>query len=90
MTFKIVPLHDLLALQMKAFDQEGAVYSFLIPTLQRVRSDKNLTPLSFAKCYYSSPQELIIILVMAAGCQVVWLRKAEKLAARFWGYLEFD
>ena len=35
-------------------------------------------------------KELIIILVMAAGCQVVWLRKAEKLAARFWGFLEFD
>lgn len=81
MTFKIVPLHDLLALQMKAFDQEGAVYSFLIPTLQRVRSDKNLTPLSFAKCYYSSPQELIIILenMKVQGYTVVEKKPERKL-----------
>ena len=81
MTFKIVPLHDLLALQMKAFDQEGAVYSFLIPTLQRVRSDKNLTPLSFAKCYYSSPQELIIILenINVQGYTVVEKKPERKL-----------
>ena len=81
MTFKIVPLHDLLALQMKAFDQEGAVYSFLIPTLQSVRSDKNLTPLSFAKCYYSSPQELIIILenMKVQGYTVVEKKPERKL-----------
>ena len=81
MTFKIVPLYDLLALQMKAFDQEGAVYSFLIPTLQRVRSDKNLTPLSFAKCYYSSPQELIIILenMKVQGYTVVEKKPERKL-----------
>ena len=81
MTFKIVPLYDLLALQMKAFDQEGAVYSFLIPTLQRVRSDKNLTPWSFAKCYYSSPQELIIILenMKVQGYTVVEKKPERKL-----------
>ena len=66
---------------MKAFDQEGAVYSFLIPTLQRVRSDKNLTPLSFAKFHYSSPQELIIILenMKVQGYTVVEKKPERKL-----------
>jgi hypothetical protein len=34
---------------MKAFDQEGAAYTTLIPALQKLRSDKNLKPLAFAR-----------------------------------------
>ena len=47
---------------MKAFDQEGAAYTTLIPALQKMRQDKNLKPLAFAKCFYSSPEDLLIIL----------------------------
>ena len=58
---------------MKAFDQEGAAYTSLIPALQRLRQDKNLKPLAFAKCFYSSPEDLLIILenMKAQGFSVI-------------------
>jgi hypothetical protein len=47
---------------MKAFEQEGRAYTWLIPTLQRTRSEKNLKPLAFPKCFYLSVEDSIILL----------------------------
>ena len=51
-----------IAFQMKAFEQEGEAYTTLIPALQKMRQDKNLKQLAFAKCFYSSPEDFLIIL----------------------------
>jgi hypothetical protein len=47
---------------MKAFEQEGQTYTWLIPNLQKMREDKNLKPLSFPKCFYASSEDSIILL----------------------------
>ena len=47
---------------MKAFEQEGQTYTWLIPNLQKVREEKNLKPLAFPKCFYASSEESLILL----------------------------
>ena len=47
---------------MKAFEQEGQTYTWLIPNLQKVREEKNLNPLAFPKCFYASPEDSLILL----------------------------
>jgi hypothetical protein len=47
---------------MKAFDQEGAAYTWLIPALQKLREENKLKPLAFANCYYSSAEQFLLLL----------------------------
>ncbi len=47
---------------MKAFEQEGRTYTWLIPNLQKVREEKNLKPLAFPKCFYASTEDSLILL----------------------------
>ena len=47
---------------MKAFEQEGMAYTWLIPILQKLRKEKGLKPLAFAKCFYASAEESLLIL----------------------------
>jgi hypothetical protein len=47
---------------MAIFDTECFAYSWLIPKLQKIRADKNLQPLCFPKCYYSSAPDLLLLL----------------------------
>jgi hypothetical protein len=47
---------------MGAFESEVPSYSFTIPRLQELRAARNLEPLKFAKCFYASVDEEILIL----------------------------
>ena len=47
---------------MKAYEQESRAYTWLIPALQKSRDEKNLKPLAFPKCLYSSVEDSILIL----------------------------
>jgi len=48
--------------QLKAFDQETRAYNFLIPKLQELRKVNKLKPLAFAKCFYASAENELIIM----------------------------
>ena len=58
---------------MKAFNQESQTYNFLIPKLQRLRSELGLKPLAFAECYFASAEKELILMenLKAKGFQVV-------------------
>jgi hypothetical protein len=47
---------------MRAFEQEGMTYMWLIPSFQKLRKEKNLKPLAFPKCFYSSVEESLLLL----------------------------
>ena len=47
---------------MKAFDQECLAYTWLIPALRKLRDEKHLKPLAFARCFYASVDECLILL----------------------------
>jgi hypothetical protein len=47
---------------MKVFVQEGETYTWLIPKLQKMREEKGLKRLAFAKCFYASYDESLIIM----------------------------
>ena len=47
---------------MRTFEHEGRVYTWLIPEIQKLRTEKNLKLLAFPKCFYSSPEDGILIL----------------------------
>jgi hypothetical protein len=47
---------------MKVFEQEGKTYTWLIPQLQKMREEKGLKRLAFAKCFYASAEDTLIIL----------------------------
>jgi hypothetical protein len=47
---------------MKAFDQECLAYTWLIPTLRKLRDENHLKPLAFARCFYASVDECLILL----------------------------
>jgi len=47
---------------MKAFDREGEAYTWWIPALQKLREEKQLKPLAFPKCVYSSEEECLLMM----------------------------
>ena len=47
---------------MKAFEQEGRSYTWLIPSFQKLRKEKHLKPLAFPKCFYSSVEDSLLLL----------------------------
>jgi Ecdysteroid kinase-like family len=47
---------------MRTFEKEGRAYMWLIPEMQKVRAQRNLKPLAFPKCFYSSADDAILIL----------------------------
>jgi len=66
---------------MKIFDKETETYTYLIPKLQEIRSHKSLKPLAFAKCFYASAKdELLILENMKAQNFVVIRKKPERKA----------
>ncbi len=48
--------------QMKAVDHELRAYTFLIPQMQSLRKASNLKPMAFARCFYASAQQELIVL----------------------------
>ena len=66
---------------MKAYEQEGRAYTWLIPALQKTRSERNLKPLAFPKCLYSSLEDSILILenMKEQNYQVVEKKPESKL-----------
>ena len=66
-------------IQMQVFNLEVENYTFLIPKLQEIRAKNNLKPLAFAKCFYASAaDELIILENMKAQNFEVILKKPER------------
>ena len=64
---------------MKIFERETLTYTYLIPKLQEIRSQKSLKPLAFAKCFYGSAKdELLILENMKAQNYVVIQKKPER------------
>ena len=67
--------------QTKAYVREGKSYTWLIPSLQKLRAEKHLKPLSFPKCFYASVNDSLIILenMKAKGFEVVEKKIERKL-----------
>ncbi len=67
--------------QFQAFDQETRAYNFLIPKLQEVRTSMNLKPLAFARCFYASAENELIIMenLKIQNFQVVQKKPERKL-----------
>ena len=64
---------------MRAFDREVQAYTYIIPKLQEIRTQKSLKPLAFAKCFYSSAKdELLILENLKAKNFVVLPKKPER------------
>ena len=66
---------------MKTFEHEGRAYMWLIPEMQKVRAERNLKPLAFPKCYYSSPEDAILVLenVKSKNYEVVEKKPERKI-----------
>jgi hypothetical protein len=47
---------------MKAFQHEARAYTWLIPEMQKVRSDRKLKPLAFPRCFYASPEDSLLVI----------------------------
>lgn len=58
---------------MDSFNHEGSCYIWMIPKLQAMRTEKNLQPLAFPNCFYSSKEDSILILenLKTSGYEVV-------------------
>jgi hypothetical protein len=61
--------------QIKAFEQEGRAYTWLIPEMQKVRAERNLKPLAFPKCFYASDDDAILILENAKSLNYEVVKK---------------
>lgn len=48
--------------QIGAFEREGDNYTWFMPTLQKLRKDKNMKRLSLANCFYASTEKCILVL----------------------------
>ncbi len=79
MKWVLIEVQYMFCFQMKAFDREVQAYTYTIPKLQVKRSEKNLKPLPFPKCFYASAKdELLILENLKAQNFVILPKKPER------------